>query len=257
MKAPKDMRQEELDLLLFEYLEGELPAEEEKALEEHLATEPALQEELENWKGSFVEEEFYDTAGLEERLVSANHRPLKFPFMTSLNVVVPALLTVLLSFMLVKDAGKESPAVVAEKSTPAAVEEVVHEKTETAAEPAPVIADDAKAKKDKSVPMEAIQEKMRIADADRPQQEEELSLVNLPTIEGISVAWPEENGNEFLSDIVVKRVRMAKKERAPDISRRQQRMIKKRKEKAMQERRAREFRKGNVPYVVPLNSQDF
>lgn len=256
MKASNDMRQEELDLLLFEYLEGELAAEETKALEERLAKEPALQEELESWKASYVEQDFYDTAGLEKRISSANRIPGRFPFTISLNIVVPALVAVLLSFMLLTDERKEPTKVAAERNTPAARMEVSTEETEGSEEPAPVVADNAKAEKVTKPRTEANQDKVEKEDVYRPQQEEEISNPALPGIERLPAKWAERS-SEILSDITVKRVKVTKKERVFNISRRQLRMIERRKEKASQERRAREFMKGNVPYVVPLNTQNF
>lgn len=259
MKAPKDMSPEELDLLFFEYLEEELPAAEAEALEQRLAQNPALQNELESWKGSYISQEFYDTERLEEKLLAATPSPLKFSFRTFLNVLLPVLLTVFLSFMLIKDVGSGRQVLslpersgAASKPEPVQVR-VSQEKPLVAPFPETNVLPDVSPtlKKEETVKTEITSAAFRSEEQQGRMQSSQLPVISRlaidlnPLTEGVGLEWE------------VKKVKIPKRARDHNISRRQQRKIQRKKNKALQKRRARGFMKGNVPYVVPLNTQNF
>jgi hypothetical protein len=262
MKAPiNDPEQEKLDLLLFEYLEEELPEFEAEALEKRLAEDPALQQELESWEATYVSQDFYDTRLLEEKLLSPNINPKLFTFSSSLNAVLLGIITTLVSFMLITDeSNTKVPAVpvlnkpvdLAEKEAEIVEEIEMHVRKELIAEGNAISEQEEEQQR---VPVkkepEAKNTSLTIAETKAGRKQ------RLPQLESMPMILPVSHFNETVLHTDVKRVKVAKKESTPKISRRQQRMIEKSKEKALQERKAREFMKGNVPYVVPLNSQNF
>lgn len=275
MKAPiNDPKQEAQDLLYFEYLEGELSSEESSALEQDLAANPALMEELESWKETYIVQDFYETELLEGKLLSANQVPDKFTFSTSLNVVVLAVMTTLLSFMLITDESQERLRIFPEASTHAAVEEAVPEKAEEAEERESQIRlkkegiENVKAKANKArkvdeqpngMPEGLEEEEFAVSTStNHKESAANMSSRKLPTsIESLPREMDNHHLGDLLSETEVKPVPILQKQKAPKISRKQQRMIEKKIDKALQERKAREYMKGNIPYVVPLNSQNF
>ncbi len=60
----KDGDEDGIDLLLFQYLEGQLPAGQAKALEARIVADTALQAQLEYWQEAFVQG-YYPGSGLE------------------------------------------------------------------------------------------------------------------------------------------------------------------------------------------------
>lgn len=278
MKAPiNDPKQEAQDLLYFEYLEGELSSEESSTLEQDLAANSALCEELESWKETYITQDFYETELLEEKLLSANQVPEKFTFSTSLNAVVLAVMTTLLSFMLITDESKERLRVIPEASTLAAIEEAVPAKAEEEERPLkleevtkPVRplkegiengkADARKVDEQPNGMPEGMEEEETAVPNSTNQKESAANLSSrklLTSIETLQMERNKHNVGDLLSGTEVQPVKILQKQKVSKISRKQQRMIEKKIDKALQERKAREFMKGNVPYVVPLNSQNF
>lgn len=269
MKAPiNDPEQEALDLLFFEYLEDELPADETEALEQRLAHDPALQDELESWKDAYVEEDFYDTTALEsqmqtmftEKLVTGSQPVRSFSFFNSLNGVVPFMLTSMLSFMLATDQSLEPVMVFPEKSKVEATESIASDiptETEVLLKDEEEGSTMAAPKKDDRNSQHEAGVQPAVAVQDEREQPERSLIMHFPEIAGLSMEMLHSNMEAAAPVVTVKKVRMPKKVKENNISRQQQRKIRKHKDKALQERQAREFMKGNVPYVVPLNSQNF
>ena len=98
---PSYMDGESWDLLLFDYLEGNLTEARAQELEMALATDPALRAELESWKESFVVQEFYPTGALEEQLLQVVPKPFSFSGPAAGFMLV--LLTSLFSFLPIED----------------------------------------------------------------------------------------------------------------------------------------------------------
>lgn len=262
MKAPNyDPEQEKLDLLLFEYLEEELLKEEAEALESRLAEDPVLQEELESWEGAYVKQEFYDTAMLEERLLSPALRPETFSFSISLNAIVLAVLTTLLSFVLITDESREEVSMLPALREPVSLNEKGEDVKE---EPEQVLTMEEQgtekrrfAAKDRH-DATTIWEEPKVKNTYTLQPEgQRISWEELPKIESLAYTLEVRSLEKTVASVKVNKVKIATSKKAHHISRRQQRMIDRKKAKALQERQAREFMKGNVPYVVPLNTQNF
>jgi hypothetical protein len=69
-----------------------------------------------------------------------------------------------------------------------------------------------------------------------------------------AVPAPEETGLGPVREQPVKKVKVPV---AKTLTRQQRRAVARMKRRAVQQREANEFLKGNVPYVVPLNSNNF
>lgn len=194
---------------------------------------------------------------LTEKLVADSKPGGMFSFSTSLNVLVPVLLTALLNFMLMTDESKEPITIMPEVSAVAAIDT---EKTEESV----ALLDIESGNSSRTVAAvgrnntEAVWQKQESIKLESEYQGAgRVGRQHLPAVDGLSMDIFSSIMDEREMDVEVKRVRIPKKAKENNISRRQQRMIEKKKGKALQERQAREFMKGNVPYVVPLNSQNF
>jgi hypothetical protein len=65
----KDWEENNMDMLLFEYLEGDLSKEQTLVLDERLVLDAFLQGEMACWQVAFIKQDFYDTAHLEKSLL--------------------------------------------------------------------------------------------------------------------------------------------------------------------------------------------
>jgi hypothetical protein len=256
-----DPEQEKLDLLIFEYLEEELPEEEAEALESRLAKDPVLQEELESWEGAYVKQDFYNTALLEERLLSPTLRPESFSFSISLNAIVLAVMTTLLSFVLITDESRKDVSILPALQEPVSLDKIGEDVKE---EPERVLTmqgqggETGKAVAKERHDVATIGEEPKMKNTYTLQPEEKyISLEELPKIESQAFALEAGSLEKVEASVKINKVNMATRKKVHSISRKQQRMIDKKIEKARQQRQAREFMKGNVPYVVPLHTQNF
>ena len=242
-----EMDGESRDLLLFNYLEGNLTEEKALALEAALAADPALIAELESWKESFVVQDFYNTAALEAQLLKPKSPAfsLSGPAAGFLLVFVSSLF----SFLSVNEMPSEAllpkaeslsfPAMAVE--TPAENPEV--EKQESKAESAPRAAAIVLAKALASEEGDAVVSNDAAAE--------------LPEVASIFPLESASASAEYIQTVDIKRVRQKKALEPKIVSRKEQRRIRKMKEKAQQQKMANEFIKGNRPYVVPLDTKNF
>lgn len=234
------------DALLFEYLEGDLSEEHAKQLEEKLSSDPGLQMKLEHWKEAFVEQDFYNTELLEESLLQP---PVKVVHISvSAAVFIVALLTSVFSSLPLAPAK--------ERVMPSPPMEI----------PAPVITAGKKemvreaqkpAMKEKLLPQvsshnstaeETVQTRVL------PEKVSEEALLK-PKMLPLTVTLP--TSGLYALETKINRIGFKKTPVARIITRKQQRKIERMKEKARQERAANQFLKGQVPYVVPLNTNNF
>lgn len=237
MKPDRNQDENDLDNLLFAYVEGELTGGQRQQLEARLASDAALRAELELWKESFVAQAFYDTQKLEASLLREPVKPVNTR--TSTYVFVVMLMTSLLSFLplATEKETRQTPEQI-NLLTPAIAAENDTEETES-----PVISPVARNERViRETPAEIfLTEKVNYAVLPKRQL---LPLQVIAIVPRMPVANPKK--------IVVKKPVVV-----PELTRKQRRAISKMKEKARQRRLANEFLKGNVPYVVPLNSRNF
>ena len=251
--------QEESDRLLFDYLEGGLSPAEEEMLEERLLSDSLLQEDLESWKESYVTQDFSPTEALEKKILA--NTPGRF---TYFRMGAAALLVLSLFISLFYFFGFEE----------AAVERLVQElKKVVATEPVPIEepVDKIAGNNQKSAPdqprqtvVAEVQERSSFAKA-VPEKKPEKKELAAPAF--IQEALPEPE--KLLAKLEMapippleRQVKMAKVKIQADraifsISKKEQRKVNRMKRKNQEKRMAREFIKGNRPYVVPLNTQNF
>ena len=60
--------EEDIDIMLFDYLEGNLPEDEIKLIESQIASDPLIKEELTLWESSYIHEDFFDTSVVESSI---------------------------------------------------------------------------------------------------------------------------------------------------------------------------------------------
>lgn len=83
------------DALVFEYLEGNLPAEETAQLEKEVMLNQELNEEVSMWKEAYLNFEYHDTRRLEKSLLKPTRQ--FFPFKWHLNALLLGALVFILS----------------------------------------------------------------------------------------------------------------------------------------------------------------
>ncbi|MBC7923088.1 MAG: hypothetical protein H7Z75_18570 [Ferruginibacter sp.] len=245
MNAPPEGQNEDTDdLLLFEYLEGTLPAGRVKALEARLAADAALRAELKRWQATLVTEAFYDTASLEESLrrEKPTHPGPAAAFRTLLLVAIMSL------FWSVPPAPEKAPAIAAAPTReaypagPAAETPAKPPSLASVPENQPVVR--RRLRSFPTKPDASSRPRMFSVEKMRPVEKPRLRVTVYP--------------------VPARLIPAVKSRRPPNqpvagktATRKQRRQVARRKEKALQARKANEFLKGNVPYVVPLNPRSF
>lgn len=242
-----EMNEESRDLLLFNYLEGNLTEERAAMLEKALSTDHELQAELELWKESFMEQEFYATDALEDQLL----QKVKNPFSFSGPAAGFLLLLVASLFSFIPTGEEEHVAHSIKRvlpDSPVAAAASGEKASETA------VCSDAPAIQTNSAP--------------HPREEQQAILIAPPValterieamhyvIVGKSESWglfPDIN----LPVVIKSKEQPTHLHSSKEISRKKERQIRRMKEKGLKQKRANKFIKGNRPYVVPLDTRNF
>ncbi|WP_224997561.1 hypothetical protein [Cesiribacter sp. SM1] len=250
MKEPTtyEMNEESRDLLLFDYLEGNLTEERAAMLKKALSTDHQLQAELELWKDSFVVQEFYATDVLEDKLLRKVKKP--FPVTGPAAGFLLLLVASLLSFIpagedehvtyFIKRPLPESPLTEAAPADEKALEAEVNAG-------APAIPSNLALQRPAEQQIVVVAPPVAVSDR----------LAALPhTLGGMP-----ETKDSFLKTavpaVMESRESPARLHPTKEYSRKKERQIRRMKEKALQQKKANEFIKGNRPYVVPLDTQNF
>ena len=246
--ATYEMNEESRNLLLFNYLEGDLTEERAAMLEKALSTDQELQAELDLWKESFVVQDFYATDALEQQLLQKVKKP--FSFSGSAAGFLFLLMASLLSFI---TAGEEEhvPRFI---NRPLSVPPVI----------------EAVPTGDKALGEKSREDKLAIQAITAPLQPEEQQAIllvqpiaitdRIEALPYIPVGKPESSSFSpviNLPAVFTNKGKSARQHSIRDYSRKKERQIRRMKEKALQQRKANEFIKGNRPYVVPLDTQNF
>lgn len=240
--------EQDLDLHMFEYLEGHLSPDLAYELESQATFDDSLEEELNCWKAAFIEQGFRNTELLEEKLYQI---PSVFKKNTTTNIYFPtlAILTIMLSFV---------PLSFERYSSSSASEHVVH------LEPKYIRESEKKSQSpdltnfETTMDIKKVANKAAIMAPKEQHTENNLEFQEIVPLEPLKEAESNYVANistkiAFIDEPVEKSNSNPKSKR-PKLSKKTRRTIEKFKEKALQERRAMEFMKGNKPYVVPLNS---
>lgn len=250
MKVPQEnSAQNELDSLLFEYLEGKLPDAQRLELEAKLSQELDLQVEWDCWMESVVEQDFYPSKQLESILMEIPAKPWYATFY--FNVFLGVLMVGMFSFLPLSK--KEEAAIAAIKWVALSdeVQTIADQEGLLAAEEAIPFAPE------KIISSEKIMEKLMVKPAPEvPTEAESFPLHNFSAIRRLAPESSKALSAALIPETGLKKVRVTKA-RTPSVSRGEARKLAKMKDKAIRERMAREFRKGRRAYVVPLNTKNF
>jgi hypothetical protein len=243
MKSAGHWDEHKRDELLFKYLEGELSAQETAELEKALASDAALQGELDLWREAYVSAEFYPTEPLEKSLLQTEVQTIRS---STVSVFVLTLLSSLLSFLpLAEQTQAPIPASPVREFRPA--EQTVLDFPEIS-QPAPAI-------QVLSRPLPATPGPENPTPVTDFPQYPVVSALPAPMLLPLPVSGEPADLPGPASGAVKPAARKTPVPRT--ISRKEQRQIERMKEKARQQRMADQFRKGRVPYVVPLNTKSF
>jgi hypothetical protein len=242
----------ELDKFLFNYLEGNLSEEQARELERQAAADTRLGSELELWKETLVTQDFYDTSLLEKNLLLEDstmpEQKQTVNPTTSASLFMIALLTIICSIWPVKTE-KEVPDQVLDITLQVPVAEKIRTQLTT---PVSVTAEgnhhqgikvQVSSLPQAKVPLTGTMDQMLVKNLT------ELKSAELSATSEIPVVVIPEAGRKKLS---IRNIPAAR-----TITRKQARQIARMKERALQRRMANEFQKGQVPYVVPLNTRNF
>jgi hypothetical protein len=252
--SAQDWESHELDKRLFDYLEGNLSAEQALELEQEITSDATLAGELEHWKDAVFVQDFYDTQVLEERLllqetiVPAQKQAVHTT--TPATLLIALLLTCVCSLWPVKVENQE----------------VKNSQFLTLRLP---VAENISEKPTHLLPVAARENQKTLVTTQAqylPKSSTALTVLVrhtqttllkplLPTTLHVSA------GNEIpqviLPETANKKLSVKNLPAARTVTRKQARQIARMKERALQRRMANEFEKGRVPYVVPLNTRNF
>ncbi len=254
MTSPEEMPEDNADLLLFQYVEGELDAQQTRQLEQRLAADAVLREELNLWRESFVRADFQDTTELEKTLLAGKPtHGLRFNLSN-------CVLLLLLAAMLFRPA----PATKEKLARPVGSQAETPVTFELGNKLAPAPSEAGAKKKLVAVHgrLSRPSKPLTLAEPGFPETRENnqmrLETLELPPLkprlapETETVAIQPTDWTDELARVKPKGFVAPKKQTGQ-----QRRQIIRMKEKALQQRQANEFLKGNIPYVVPLKTDDF
>lgn len=245
-----DSSENDLDLLLFRYVEGELDTAQVRQVERRMAADAALRDEVALWKQAFVQEDFCDTSQLEKNLLVGEevfwprHRLGTF-------LLVMLLAASLFRFL---PTTKKAPIRTLDSASglrggtqPVPTWTYKASKPETQ-NPVPASRKPPQQSKTLALPKPRFFESGKPGEL--PAESVAFAPLEMKTIGfqsfGDSVEWPE------VKYELKHKVALTKK-----MSRQQRRQTMRLKENALQQRKANEFLKGNTPYTVPLNTDNF
>lgn len=260
-----DPGEQATDKLLFQYLEGELTDEQTRMLEAWLAADPALRSELELWQAAFVQPDDCDTTGLEGRLLKEPVPPAgtgDFRWAPGLVLVAALFLTSFLTMFLLCERslmGEKRlhlPPAAEKAAAPAPATSGIKPPVRTTDQaPQPVIV---------AAPERVISGNKTFSPnrEDRPPVAAPvLAAAPMPVVVPLepviilqAIPAPEGAGLGYAKEQPVKKVKVPV---VRTFTRQQRRAVARMKRRAIQQRKANEFLKGNIPYVVPLNPNSF
>lgn len=245
-KDQNDLYNDEIDKLLFDYLEGDLSLEATTALEERFTYDANLKEELKSWTESYIEQDFYPTELLEEKISHNTFKNRKV--YTESYILIVAVLTSCLSFIhftIEKEQKQLLPQMQSKNIVKVEEKEAVvtDQPVNNTFNPDPV--------GEKSIVVDEIK-KEEIFNQVKEKRITYSKIEPLPlsdfSLDGVSI-------KEDIKRLPVKpkKPEKAKKEYSSKISKKEQRAIERSKEKALQKRIEEKYLRGRKAYVVPLN----
>jgi hypothetical protein len=229
--------EENIDLMIFDYLEGNMTMEEQLDFEANAAVDALLKEELEIWQSTYIASEIPDTGVLESALIQ---KPSPF---SSFTFYLNTLLIIAVSFISNTQIEREFnavqimdiPSIELVKRAPTYFKEengryipVIHKVD---------MGDKTASEEIDELPLESNQASLMILSTRALNFDEYLiNPIETVKISGVEYTFPKEQKK---------------------MDRKQLRQLKKMRNKAARQRRAYEFMQGDVPYVVPIDTRNF
>lgn len=230
--------EENIDIMLFDYLEGNLTRNEALEVEEHIASDPLIKEELNTWERSYVKpEKFPALTALESQLLQS---PASFSFTLFLNSILLVCVTFIAGinpdiFSSPINQNKMLPPIEAKKPS----SELVYQRSNIN-------------------PVEVAKSKINISQQETEVINSETSAaITMPVseLDHISPSWDQHH--EKLPDFIsFKNTRKQGGATKKEIRRRAKK-LRQMKRKSMRDQMALEFIKGDIPYVVPVDPKNF
>jgi hypothetical protein len=233
---------ENLDMMLFDYLEGNYSEERASQIEKEIASDPLIQEELSLWKSTYIQAAWPDTSVLEATLVQKSIPSLNFTFF--LNSILVICLTFFSSTNTPVDPLFESS------------HELFHADELSAKKPVFLITNELEWPEIGMINDSPPIETSNIRETELIQEvNQTVSIASLPALENISPGF-----NDFSTTAPLSMVERANTKPTPitkKIDRKTSRAYRKMLNKGRNDRMAKEFMKGDVPYVVPVDPSNF
>ena len=242
--SEKDWDENTIDLLLFEYLEGQLSVEQAKKLQEKLVSDVCLQAELAHWQDAFFNADFLPTEALEKNLLKEEAKTLGS---TSIGFIWGfLLLTSVFSFfpLSTKKGGPMSSKLHTNPTSEIFHQQAIINNSQNQTLPIKTTS--------QVVPKQEIK---RNFEEGRKNSLRNIKIEDLPTV---AILSPQINpSNIAILKAGLGKTQTKKSVTVRKISGKERRKIERMKEKGLQRRIANKFVKGRVPYVVPLDTKNF
>lgn len=234
MSSEKDVR----EMMLFDYLEGSLSEREVAALEAELLIDPDLKDELNEWQNSYINAEIFDTSKLETQIIDATS--------SGYNILSYLNLLLVVGFMFLSG-HKIQNGLKAEATKPfyASINTLEAKNTSyrnmTNCNIIPSVNPKHMVDTNLQFPQEVTKNQILAIE----------SMVYRP-LEGVTIVSVGIGSLKTRYKPKSQKKKMTRKQ-----VRKQEREIARIKRKAVEKRQAYEFMKGNTPYVVPLDLNNF
>lgn len=234
--------EENIDMTLFNYLEGNYSEERALQIEKEIASDPLIQEELSLWKSSYIQSEWHDTSAMEATLIQ---RPIpSFNFTLFLN----SILVICLTFFSSTNTPLDRPV--------RQNHQLFTADTLKAKAPVFLITNDLDWPDTEIKNYAPLFEKSSMNEIGSFQETiQVVSSVSLPALDQIcprftnfSIAAPQSIVERKITESTPITKKMVR-----ETSQAYRKMI----NKSQKESAAREFIKGNIPYVVPIDTRNF
>ena len=231
---------ENIDVMLFDYLEGNLSEEESVRVESQIASDPLIKQELNIWKQSYVESEDYTTSILESQLL---HSPGSFSFTLFLNSILVVCLTIISSTN-----PKPDPFSISQSHTKNS-EVMKGEKLQSLFSYHSI-----------GIPVISLKSLSEVQTMESNELMSNVKISHHPALQLPEMSMLTPARNETL--IILPKTMVVEQEQEGELCtikelRKKEKAIRKMHKKAERERMAFEFMKGDIPYVVPVNPNNF
>ena len=230
-----------IDKMLFNYLEGNFSDEKALQVEKEIASDPLIQDELNLWKSSYIHEGFYATSTIETSLLQKPtlFNPITFflnsilvigiTFFSSTNQKINLASTSHLNVLNINYLEPKEPQSLFSNLPISVLAK-------------PIAPTRSHFVESLNGQIEEFEIRTRVS-----IQVPELSSISPDWIESIKIHSKSIKINHTLDAPLLAQKELRKKERA----------IRRMKKKALQDRMASEFIKGDIPYVVPVDPNNF